>query len=139
MSGGRKVSAAGELRNSLVKPYTGIEDVQRTGLSVESCAERVSRFGFIAKRLMLVQAGKMSSTANWEFKAALGRQLWESAIHWGIWRERINELRGHEHLIDRHADGALDDFFQELLHSESDIELAAGLYGVTLPAYRAAL
>jgi hypothetical protein len=128
-----------ELRNHMVDPYTGIGDVHRTGLAVESCAERVGRFGYIAKQLMLVQAGKMASVANWEFKAAIGRQLWESALHWGIWRARIAELRGHEHMIERHAEGPLYDFFQELLFSQGDAEFAVGLYGVILPAYREAL
>jgi hypothetical protein len=127
------------LQDRLVKPYAGVEAVQRTGISVEQCAERVGRFGFVAKQLMLVQAGKMSSIANWEFKAMLGRQIWESALHWGSWRARIGELRGHEHLLDRHADSPLADLFQELLHSQDDAEFAAGLYGVILPAYRAAL
>lgn len=127
------------LQHDRVKPYTGIEPAQRMGLSVESCAERVARFGFVAKQLMFIQAGKMSSVANWEFKAMLGRQLWESALHWGSWRQRIGELRGHEHLIDRHAEGPLSDLFQELLHSEGDAEFATGLYGVILPAYRSAL
>lgn len=127
------------LQDHLVKPYTGITNVQRVGLAVETCAERVARFGFVAKQLMRVQAAKMSSTANWEFKAALGRQQWESALHWGSWRTRITELRGHEHLIEKEADGALNDLFQELLHSADDAELAAGLYGVVLPAYRDAL
>jgi hypothetical protein len=128
-----------DLQHHRVKPYAGIEQVQRTGLSVEECAGRVARFGFAAKQLMYVQAGKMSSIANWEFKAMLGRQLWEYALHWGGWRQRIEELRGHEHLIDRHADGPLADLFQELLHSNGDAEFATGLYGVVLPAYRAAL
>ncbi len=127
------------LRDQQVKPYTGIEDVQRVGLAVAICAERVGRFGFVAKQLMLVEAGKMSSVANWEFKAALGRQLWESALHWGVWRDRIAELRAHEHLIERHAEGSLNDLFQELLHSKNDAELAEGLYAVILPAYQAAL
>jgi hypothetical protein len=128
-----------DLQYHRVKPYAGIEQAQRIGLSVEECAERVARFGFVAKQLMLVQAGKMSSVANWDFKAMLGRQLWECALHWGAWRQRIEELRGHEHLIDRHADGPLADLFQELLHSDGDAEFATGLYGVVLPAYRAAL
>jgi hypothetical protein len=128
-----------DLQNDRVKPYAGIEQAQRIGLAVESCAERVARFGFVAKQLMLVQAGKMSSVANWEFKAMLGRQLWEYALHWGHWRQRIGELRGHEHLIDRHADGPLADLFAELLHSDGDAEFATGLYGVVLPAYQAAL
>ncbi len=127
------------LRDQQVKPYTGIENIQRVGLAVAACAERVGRFGFVAKQLMLVEAGKMSSVANWEFKAALGRQLWESTLHWGVWRDRIAELRAHEHLIERHAEGPLNDLFQELLHSENDAELAEGLYAVILPAYRAAL
>lgn len=127
------------LYNDRVLPYTGIEQVQRVGLSVEQCAERVARFGFVAKQLMLAQAGKMSSIANWEFKAALGRQLWEWALHWGSWRDRIGELRGHEHLIEKQAEGLLADLFQELLHSTDDAEFATGLYGVILPAYRAAL
>lgn len=128
-----------ELRNHLVQPYTGIADVERLGLSVEECAERVGRFGYVSKQLMLVQAGKMTAIANWEFKAAVGKQLWESALHWGIWRDRIGELRAHEHLIERHADGPLYDLFQELLHSHDDAEFAVGLYGVILPAYRDAL
>jgi hypothetical protein len=128
-----------ELQNHLVKPYTGIEHVQRTGLPVEICAERVGRFGFVAKQLMLIQAGKMSSIANWEFKAALGRHLWEAALGWGSWRVRIGELRGHEHLIDKQAEGPLAALFQELLQSGDDAEFATGLYGVILPAYHSAL
>lgn len=129
----------GKLRNHAVKLYAGIEEVQRVGLSVKQCAERVGRFGYVSKQLMLVGAGKMSSIANWEFKAALGRQLWESALHWGSWRDRIVELRGHEHLIERHAEGPLHDLFQELLCSQNDAEFAQGLYGVIMPAYRVAL
>lgn len=128
-----------ELRDQAVPCFAGIDDVQRLGLAVETCAERVGRFGYVAKQLMWAQAGKMSTVANWEFKAALGRQLWESALHWGIWRDRIGELRGHEHLIERHAEGPLYDLFQELLHARDDAELAVGLYGVVLPAYRTAL
>lgn len=128
-----------DLQNDRVKPYTGIEQAQRTGLAVEQCAERVSRFGYVARQLMFAQAGKMSSVANWEFKSMVGRQLWEYALHWGSWRARIGELRGHEHLIDRHAEGPIYDLFQELLHSNGDAEFATGLYGVILPAYRAAL
>jgi hypothetical protein len=128
-----------DLRDELVQRYTGISDVHRVGLAVEQCAERVGRFGYVSKQLMLVLAGKMAAVANWEFKAAVGRQLWESALHWGIWRERIGELRGHEHLIERHAEGPLYDLFQELLYSQDDAEFAVGLYGVILPAYRDAL
>jgi len=124
---------------SQVSPYTGIEDVTRTGLAVDVCAGRIGRFGFVSKQLMLILAGKMSSISNWDFKAAVGRQLWEYALHWGLWRERIGELRGHEHLIEKQAEGKLNDFFQELLRSEDDAEFAAGLYGLALPAYRQAL
>lgn len=128
-----------ELRDHLVQPYTGIADVQRLGLSVEACAERVSRFGYVSQQLMWVMAGKMTMVANWEFKAAVGRQLWESALHWGVWRDRIGELRAHEHMIERHAEGPLYDLFQELLFSRDDAEFAIGLYGVILPTYLDAL
>jgi hypothetical protein len=128
-----------ELRNHLVKPYSGIVDVQRAGLAVEACAERVARFGYVSKQLMLVHAGKMTSIANWEFKAAMGQQLWESSLHWGIWRDRIGQLRAHEHQIESHEQGPLYDLFQELLCSQDDPEYAIGLYRVILPAYREAL
>jgi hypothetical protein len=120
-------------------PYTGIRDVQRVGLSVTECARRVGRFGYFCEQLMRVQAGKMNSTANWDVKAMLGRQLWESAVHWGMWRHRIQELRGHEHLITQHAESKLADFFAELLESRDDAEFVIGLYGVALPALRDAL
>lgn len=122
-----------------VLPYTGIPAVDRVGLAVEECTRRIARFGFVAKQLMRVQAAKMSTVANWEMKAAFGRHLWEAALQWGQWRDRIAELRGHEHLIERHAEGALNDLFAELLESRDDAELAVGLYALVVPAYRAAL
>lgn len=121
------------------KPYTGISNAQRVGLSVAECTRRAGRFGFFSKQLMFVQAGKMNGTANWDFKAMLGRQLWESAVHWGQWRARIGELRGHEHLITQYSESKLGDFFGELLESADDAEFAIGLYGVALPAYRESL
>lgn len=127
------------LHDQQVLPYTGIQASTRVGIAVDECTARIGRFGFVAKQLMLVQAAKMSSTANWEFKAALGRHLWEAAVHWGIWRERIAELRGHEHLIERHNEGQLNDLFLEILTSSNDAELAIALYEVVLPAYQAAL
>ncbi len=127
------------LYDERVPSYTGITDVARVGLAVEECAARAARFGFVAKQLMRVQAAKMSTVANWEFKAALGRHLWEATLHWGLWRDRIGELRGHEHLIDRQSEGPLDAFFSELLASKDDAELAVGLYAVLLPAYQRAL
>ncbi len=122
-------------------PLTGVDigAARRVGLSVTECARRAGRFGYVSQMLMRVQAARMSGTANWDFKAMLGRQLWESAVHWGQWRARIAELRGHEHLITQHADGKLADVFAELLESRDDDELAAALYGVLLPAYRTAL
>ena len=122
-----------------VRAYTGLEEVQRIGLPVATCAQRIGRFGFASQQLMFVQAGKMSSVANWEFKAGVARQLYESALHWGTWRDRLVELRGHGHLIEQQADDKLGDFFGELLASEGDAELAVGLYRVVLPAYRSAL
>ena len=127
------------LHHENVLPYTGIAATTKAGLAVETCAARVARFGFVAKQLMRVQAGKMSTVANWEMKAALGRHLWESSLHWGLWRDRIEELRGHEHFIERQSEGPLSDLFLELLESRDDGELAVGLYAVVMPAYRAAL
>lgn len=124
---------------SSVLPYTGITDTTRTGMPVDKCARLAGRFGFYSRQLMFVQAGKMPSIANWEFKAMLGRQLWESVVHWGWWRKRVKELRGHDHLIEGHTNDKLGDFFTEMLWSQGDAEFAVALYGVALPAYRAAL
>src|SRR5512133_1050085 len=126
-------------QSAAVKPYAGLEEVQRTGLPVATCVQRISRFGFVSQQLMYVQAGLMSSVANWEFKAGIGRQIYESALHWGTWHDRLVELRGHSHLIEQLADGKLGDVFGELLERAGDAELAIGLYGVILPAYRSAL
>lgn len=124
---------------SVVPPYAGISQPRRIGLAVEECARRAGRFGFFSQQLMRIQAAKMSSIENWELKAMIGRQLWECAFHWGGWRERVRELRGHEHLITQHADDKLGDFFNEILWSRSDAELAIALYSVALPAFQAAL
>ena len=119
--------------------YTGITNVNRVGLTVNECARRVGRFGFVSQQLMRLQAAKMSSVANWEFKAMLGRQLWECAQHWGEWFTRAKELRGHDYLIDGHAHGKLADVFEEALFSQTDAELAIALYHVILPALKTAL
>jgi hypothetical protein len=124
---------------SPVPGFAGIRDITRVGLPVDECARRAGRFGFFSRQLMLTQAGLMPAIANWDFKAMIGRQLWESALHWGLWRDRVKELRGHAHLIDGHADGKLGDFFTEMLWSRGDGEFAVALYHVALPAYHAAL
>jgi hypothetical protein len=121
------------------RKYAGIREAERIGMSVTECARRIARFGAFAEMLMRVQAGRMNETADWDFKAMLGRQLWESAVQWGVWRERLLELRGHEVDIARAGEGKLGDFAAELLASRGDGEFAAGLYGVALPGYRAAL
>jgi hypothetical protein len=123
----------------VIPPYAGIAEPKRIGLAVDECANRAGRFGFFSQQLMRIQAAKMSSIESWELKAMLGRQLWECALHWGWWRERIRELRGHEHLINRHTDDKLGDFFNEILWSRSDVEFAVALFSVALPAYHAAL
>lgn len=124
---------------SAIPPYAGIDQYDRAGLSVGECARRLGRFGFFSQQLMRVQAAKMSSIANWDVKAMLGRQLWECALHWGWWRDRVREMRGHDHLINQHADDKLGDFFNEMLWSQGDAEFAVALYAVALPAYIAAL
>ncbi len=129
------------MSNSHTQPpgYAGIGDVARIGLSVDECARRIARFGFVSKALMRAQAARMPAIANWEFKAMLGRQIWECATHWGGWRARLGELRGHERDIELHAHHKLGDFFAELIFSNSDAELAIALYEIALPEYRAAL
>ena len=108
--------------------YTGITNVNRVGLTVNECARRVGRFGFVSQQLMRLQAAKMSSVANWEFKAMLGRQLWECAQHWGEWFTRAKELRGHDHLIDGHAHGKLADVFEECSCRKSIWQLYLKVY-----------
>ncbi|HEX6970638.1 MAG TPA: hypothetical protein VF234_00250 [Limnochordia bacterium] len=124
---------------SPLPPYAGVTDAERTGLPVVECARRLGRFGFVARQLVFVQAAHMPAVGEWEFKALIGRHLWEHAVHWGGYRERVLELRGHLYLIDDLAESKLGDFFGELLYSRSSLELAIGLYEVVLPAYLDAL
>jgi len=108
----------------------------RIGYSVEENVQRLLRIHWTERRLMDVMWAHLPATSRWEVKCALALHQWYCAGHADWLRERIREMRHPIPALDLAPDPKLDAFLEELLRSERDEELVAGLYGVALPGLR---
>jgi hypothetical protein len=67
---------------------------------------------------------------EWEVKCAAGLHMWLDAEHSAALRKRITEMREPPLYLDKVPDAAIELFFQELIRSETTLELLVGVYGV---------
>jgi uncharacterized ferritin-like protein (DUF455 family) len=118
--------------------FAGIEHAERLGYGVEQDAAHLHRLAFVERQCMMVAAGRLLSTPEWEVKILLGRHLYEDAEHHTTLRVRISELRRSERSVDHVPDPALDTLMDQAIRAESTIELLTGLYRVIKPALVAA-
>lgn len=121
-----------------MRPYAGIEDVWRPGLSVADAARWLLRMAATERQLLHVAAGHLQGLAEWDVKATVARHLWEDAEHADQLFARIDQLRAHsEHYV--HAlRGPLGLVLEEVLRARATVEYLAGVYGVVKPALAAA-
>ncbi|MEX2110794.1 MAG: hypothetical protein WD802_09345 [Gemmatimonadaceae bacterium] len=108
------------------------------GYTVEDNVQRLLRLHWTERRLMDLMLAHLASTPVWEVKCALALHQWCAAEHADWLRERISEMRHPAPPLDQRPDAGLDAFLEEVLRATTTEELLVGIYGVTLPALRAA-
>src|SRR5688572_7979181 len=109
-------------------------DAARIGYSVDENVRRLLRYHWVERRLMTTMLAHLPSTPTWEVKCALALHQWQCALRVDAFRRRIGEMRSPVPPLDVAPDTGLEAFLDELLRARDEVELVAGLYGVTLPA-----
>jgi hypothetical protein len=117
-----------------MRPYSGIEDVARLGLSVDESARRLARYAAVERQLMRIGAGHIQGSPEWELKHAQARHLWEDAEHADVLIRRLPQLRSTYAAVERAIREPLGTFLEEALRCRSSVEYLTGVYGVVKPA-----
>ncbi|HUQ98852.1 MAG TPA: hypothetical protein VM166_05305 [Gemmatimonadaceae bacterium] len=108
------------------------------GYSVDENVERLRRLHWTERRLMHAMLAHIPSTPEWELKCALSLHQWYCAQHCDWLRNRIAEMRQPMPSLEESPNAGLDAFLEEVLRSQTTIELLTGIYRVALPALREA-
>jgi hypothetical protein len=129
------VIGADDLAHDLGLHYAGLIRPHQIGaFGVQASAAFLRRVEYVHRRLVYLEAAHLVLRSLWEFKAALGRHLYEDAEAAAVLRERILDLRQNPSVLNREPDQRLTLLLDELLHARSDEELLVGLYEVVKPA-----
>lgn len=123
--------------HAVIPPLAGLCDYERgavAGYSVEENVNLLRRFNYVKRRLYEINAAFLASTPEWEIKTALSLHIWLDAEHSKSLRTRVTELREPPHQLDDIPDERLHDLLEEVLRSNSSLELVTAVYGVIRPA-----
>lgn len=137
-------SGSPELRGNGVslRKFNFPKDLRRLGgdFSVEANVDRLLRFFLFERYALRALSGWAMGTPEFEVKVEYGRHIYYHAEAGMKLRTRLTELRTSEEVTDRFKATDIEEWFSELLYSESPAHFLAGLYGVLLPhmerAYR---
>ena len=114
--------------------YAGLKNVNRIGLSVDACVERLLRLAYAEERMMLLQAAHLVTTPEWDIKLLLGRMQYEDGQHADLLKNRLVELQVARKKAFNSPDDALKVVFDEAMYSAGTVELLAALSRVFKPA-----
>lgn len=115
-----------------IPPYGGIcsyEEACKEGYSVDENVNLLKRYNYVEARTYEILAAHLARTPEWEVKSAFGLHLWLVAEHSAQFRKRIAEMRQPPLHLDAVPDARLEALFDELLRSDTTIELLVGIYG----------
>ncbi|MDF1753057.1 MAG: hypothetical protein P1U89_09805 [Verrucomicrobiales bacterium] len=118
-------------------PLAGVESFERVagpGLSIEACVTRHKRFHYSCHRLWSLMVARLTSEPVYELKMGLSHHAYLLAEHVTLFRDRVAEMRHPPLGLDKVPDLNLETFFDEILMSESSLEMLVGVYEVALPA-----
>lgn len=137
-------SGSEELRGrgiSLTK-FNFPRDERRLGgdFTVDENVKRLLRFFLFERFTLRALAGWAMGTPEFEVKVEYGRHMYWHAEAGMKLRTRLTELRTSEEVTDRFSSPEIEEFFSEILYSDSPAHFLAAIYGVVLPhmerAYR---
>lgn len=122
-----------KINNLGLIPLAGVcsyEKASKIGYTVDHNVHLLKRYIYIEAQLNQIFAAHIAHVPEWEVKCAAGLHLWLDAEHSTMLRKRVTEMREPPLHLDRVPDERLEAFFQELIRSESTLELMVGIYGV---------
>jgi hypothetical protein len=114
--------------------FSGIDNPYETGkYSVADNAKKLLRYVYFHQKLTLIGCAHLAARADWELKHGIGRHLYEDAETATSLRKRVLELRTSKNQLGKSPDPAMELFFAELIHVNSDLEFATLIYGYIKP------
>lgn len=119
---------------TMLHPFMGIENWNRTGLSVQESTRRLQRIGFLDRGMMRIEAGHMVARPEYELKGALGRMVWQDGYHYDQLRNRAKQLRMSTVAFEKCPDDALHQLIEVTLNSPSTLCLLSALFQIIKPA-----
>jgi hypothetical protein len=130
-------SGSEELRGqgiSLTK-FNFPKDERRLGgdFTVDENVKRLLRFFLFERFTLRALAGWAMGTPEFEVKVEYGRHMYWHAEAGMKLRTRLSELRTSEDVTDRFNSPVIEEFFSEILYSDSPAHFLAAIYGVVLP------
>lgn len=123
-------------------PLAGVCDFPRAagpGLSIDECVDRLKRYHYCLHRAWSTCLARLTSEPHYELKMGLSHHAHLLAEHVTLMRDRVAEMRHPPLGLDKVPDPHLETLFDEILMSESALELLTGLYEVVLPGLEEAL
>ncbi len=112
----------------------GYSEAVRIGYSVDENVRRLLRYQWTERRLMSDLVSHLTAEPVWEAKCGFALHQFQDAEHVDRLRRRIGEMRHPVPPLDVGPDPRLEAFLDEMLRSESAVELLAGSYGVARAA-----
>jgi hypothetical protein len=110
------------------------EEAARIGYSVDENVRRLLRYQWTERRLVTDLVSHLTAEPVWEVKCGYALHQFQDAEHVDRLRRRIGEMRRPIPALDVSPDPRLEAFLDELLCSESAVELLAGSYGLARAA-----
>jgi hypothetical protein len=114
-------------------PLAGICSYERAcsvGYDIDRSVSLLKRYVYVETQLTNIYAAHIAHVPEWEVKCASGLHMWLDAEHSAMLRKRITEMREPPHYLDKTPDAVIELFFQELIRSQTTLELMVGIYGV---------
>jgi hypothetical protein len=119
-------------------PLAGICDYEKAckvGYDIDHNVNLLKRYVYVETQLTKIFAAHIAQVPEWEVKCAAGLHIWLDAEHSAMLRKRITEMREPPLHLDKVPDAGMEAFFNELIRSESTLELMVGIYGVAKAEY----
>jgi hypothetical protein len=111
-----------------------VQEAAKPGLSVEECVRRLKRFHYCFKRLHQIFTARITAEPIYELKTGFAHHAYLCAEHATALRTRVAEMREPPLGLEDVPHPALAAFFDEILATNSTIELVHGVYSAALPA-----
>lgn len=125
-----------DINNLGLIPLAGVCDYEAAcglGYDIERNVDLLKRYVYVESQLTKIFAAHLANVPEWEVKCASSLHMWLDSEHSAALRKRVTEMREPPLYLDKVPDERLENLFNELIRSETTLELMVGIYGVIKP------